>query len=124
MEVIIYQKGEVIILELIINCLKDKISIIKELGLTIEIEEFCRGCKEIKNYKISIVEDLSYEIIINLKESNERVAKRIFTSFIHFIEYSAITFYTKNITRENIEYLLVSANQEMKGFICKVIFKY
>jgi|GEM_PF-3219333 len=106
----------------IINELAKKINYNTDPGITIEITD-CLKCEDnISEYNIEFLEDKRYKINITLEKYNIQEAKKVFTSLLHFIEYSAATFYVRTKSDKFVEYLLLSSMEDGTGFFCQIIF--
>lgn len=93
-----------------------------ETGLNIEIKDFFRGTENVSEYKLEILEGKKYRILVKLREYNLQEVKRIFSAFLHFVEYSNMSFYVRREKDEGIEYLVLSARADRVGFYCQLLF--
>lgn len=100
----------------------NSINYITDAGLEYEIKDFFNSYEQIKYFKMFIDEDNIYNISVKLNKYNLFEAKKIFISFLTFIEYSKGSFYIRNENKNKIEYTLVSFKDNFKGFCCKVEF--
>lgn len=102
--------------------LSSKLTYYTDPGLNIEMKDFFRGCQEVESFSITITEDDRYKITIKLKQFSLVEAKKLFSTFLKFIEYPAGSFYTRKKKGEMIEYNLISFKEDMKGFNCEIEF--
>lgn len=102
--------------------IKDKVNYGTELGLNFDIQHFFVDCEDVNTADISIIDGKSYKVSVKLKEFNMYEAKKVFTGFLHFIEYPAASFYIRSIREEFIGYTLLSFDQDMIGFYCEIEF--
>jgi len=94
-----------------------------DTGISIEIKDFFRGNESVNEYKLEVIEEKKYRISVNLKTHSVQEAKKVFSAFLHFVEYSGASFYIRKINTEYIEYLLLSVSNNNNGFYCQVLFK-
>ncbi|EMS1063502.1 hypothetical protein WKS79_002034 [Providencia stuartii] len=64
-----------------------------------------------------------YVIKVNAKGLSEEDIKIVFLNFVHFIEYSYLTIYSKKELGDEIVYELISCLPSNDGFYCEVHFK-
>ena len=102
--------------------IRNRIKYITDIGLEYEIKDFFNSYEQIKYFQMFIDEDNIYNISVRLNKYNLFEAKKIFISFLTFIEYSKGSFYIRNENKDTIEYTLVSFKDNFEGFCCKVEF--
>lgn len=102
--------------------MKDKMNLITDIGISIEIKDFFRGCENVETFNIK--EDMVYKVSIKLNRFSLFESKKIFSSFLHFIEYSSGSFYLRKIYNEEIIYSLLTFDDDFEGFYCELEFKW
>lgn len=93
-----------------------------EMGLNIEIKDFLQDYSGVKKYSFTVDENNRYFVKILLENFTVRSAKSIFTSFLHFIEYSGATLYTRQEVQNGIRYVLISLTEDGAGFFMEIEF--
>jgi chromosome segregation ATPase len=83
--------------------IKGKLNIQKIQGVSTEIKDFFRSCKEVKAFCI-IIEINTYRIFVRLNDFSMSEARKVFTSFLSFMTYSQSGFYISHETEDTIEY--------------------
>lgn len=109
-------------LDTIFEQITEKISYGTDIGVSIEIKDFFRGCEDVDDFTLEVLEGKRYKISVKLKTYGIQEVTDVFLNFLHFIEYSAATFYTRKVNIDYIEYLLFSVNDDNHGFYCQVLF--
>ncbi len=109
-------------LQELIQQIAKQIYLITDTGISIEIKDFFSTNESVIQYELEVEQNV-YKITIKLKEHNSREAKKVFSRFLRFIEYSGGSFYIRKSNTESIEYLLVSVSEDNKGFYCQLTFK-
>ncbi len=74
------------------------------------------------SFIITITKDNHYKITIKLKQFSIGETKKVFSTFLEFIEYPAGSFYIREKKKEAIEYKLISFKEDMRGFNCELEF--
>lgn len=100
----------------------DKIEYIKEIGLEIEMKDFFNSYKNITNFHYIIDENNKYIITVDVKKWDLFDVKKIFHSFLMFMEYSKGSYYERSKFDNIIEYKLISWSDDLKGFYFKIKF--
>jgi hypothetical protein len=96
---------------------------IYEPGVTFDINAFFQDAKDIKEYKIYFDKDLNhYMIEVKLEEFNIIMVRKIFSSFLHFMDYPGANIYAMKSAPNNRHYLLASLNKSGQGFYCEIDF--
>jgi hypothetical protein len=102
--------------------IKNEIKYGIDLGMKIDINDFFKGCDDVKDYFIEVIEENTYMITTKLKNYKLQEVKKVFSQFLRCMEYSAGSFYTRQNIGETIEYDLYSIKEDMTGFHCKIKF--
>lgn len=106
-----------------IEKMKEEFEWFIDTGITLEIKVFFDGNSEVESYEMIAPNHEFYEVHVVLHEFNEMKAKQIFLNLVQFIEYPFCTYYEKIITGKTVVYNLLTANDNKKGFQCKVNFR-
>jgi hypothetical protein len=92
-------------------------------GVSIDLEHFLESKEQIKKYDIKTTEDEKYVISIWPAEFEELKIRNIFFSLMKFMDYTA-TFYTYEISSDDITYYLLSRSLEDNlGFYFIITFR-
>lgn len=106
----------------IIDEISGQLEISIEPGISIEIKDFYEGNKDVNNFNVEIIEEKKYKITVELKKYSLQVVKKIFSSFLNFIQYSDMSFYLRIDKVEEIQYTLITGKENKKGIYCEIIF--
>jgi hypothetical protein len=106
----------------LLSQIKDKISYGIDPGISIEIRDYFRGREDIDAFNVGVIDGKSYIISVSPKNFSLNESNRIFLDLMHFIEYSAGSFFIRNKSGDLIKYSLLSFNKDLKGFYCEVEF--
>lgn len=109
-------------LELMFKQVLEQIICRTDPGISVEIRDFFKGADGIKEYKVEVLENERYRVCVRLNKYSLQDVKKIFSAFLHFIEYSGASFYLRKNNVDSIEYLLLSANEDKTGFYCQILF--
>ncbi|AOR63369.1 hypothetical protein [Pectobacterium wasabiae] len=97
------------------------VTLIVDSGIYFEIRDFFLSQDTISACEINIIED-RYNVLLKGEGDRKSYNNMIF-SFVNFIQYSYLTCYINNVIDDKIIYELITANEKMKGFYCKVIIE-
>lgn len=64
----------------------------------------------------------SFYLKLKMNEFNPDGIDELFKKLVRFLEYNHATFYVKDNIGETVEYYLLSATRDRKGFLLKTIF--
>ncbi|WP_426762214.1 hypothetical protein ACP6EW_18610 [Hafnia paralvei] len=105
-----------------ISSLIDAVEIITDPGISIEIKESFRDEPEVLNFNL-VVKERKYFVKVKMKDFSYQVSKELFMSMVIFIQYPCFTYYKRNIRKNKIVYELITADEDMKGFVCEITFE-
>ncbi|MGG4555184.1 hypothetical protein MKX50_03685 [Paenibacillus sp. FSL W8-0186] len=104
------------------------IKLVKELdhdiipGLSSEIRDCLNYNDKVLDCKVDISEDKVYCVSVRMHDYTLPNIKSVFSSLVQFIQYTS-TFYVRNDTEHNTEYLLLSQSKGNLTFYCKIVFR-
>lgn len=110
-------------LETIFKEFAERVSYGIDTGVSIEIKDFFEGNENVKQYILEVADGKKYKISVKLKTYNIQEVKKIFSDFLHFVEYSGASFYVRKTNIECIEYFLLSVDNDDQGLYCHLIFR-
>jgi hypothetical protein len=99
----------------------NEISLFKESGISTDINVILNENKNILSFSISSDEN-KYFIDIELINKTKKEIENAFNMFVSFMKYSHIVCYQKHIRDENVVYEFITANEQMRGFFCRLSF--
>lgn len=91
-------------------------------GLSSEIRDCLDYDAKVLDCQIDILEDKVYCVNVRMHEYTLPNIKSVFSSLVQFIQYTS-TFYIRNDTEHNTEYLLLSQSKRDLTFYCKIVFR-
>ncbi|AYH20938.1 hypothetical protein [Pectobacterium parmentieri] len=97
----------------------NEVTLIVDSGIYFEIRDFFLSQDAISVCEINIIED-RYNVLLK-GGADRKFYNNMFFSFVNFIQYSYLTCYINNVIDDDIVYELITANEKMKGFYCKII---
>ncbi len=100
----------------------NNIKLITDTGIYFEMKDFFSSQSGIFDINIT-VSNLKYNIDFTMSDFDVSNAKKLLHSFIAFIQYPYLTCYKRNIESKKIVYELITADENMKGFYCKINIK-
>lgn len=100
----------------------NEIIVVVDSGIYFEMRDFFLSQEFILNCEIKIIEG-GYEVLLKGNASSEAFYNKMFFSFVSFVQYSFLTCYARCFVGDNLVYELITANEKMKGFYCKVIIE-
>ncbi|EEW2614614.1 TPA: hypothetical protein PRU35_004706 [Escherichia coli] len=97
----------------------NKINITTDTGVYFEIRDFFSSQPNVSNFEIMINED-EFNISIKMESLDILDVKNLFLSFVSFIQYEYFACYKKSVKDERIIYELITSNENLNGFYCKL----
>lgn len=91
-------------------------------GISYEIQACLESQVEVKEYKFINDEPDKYNILIVVDRLEPNRVHDIFKRLFNFIEYRSIAVYERTIYDDGIEYIMVSSNDKVSGYCCRVTF--
>lgn len=101
----------------------EKIKIFKVDGLALEIQACLESKSEVEKFEFVKNDKNMYYVIIYIRDMDKNKVHKVFKKLINFIEYNCFSIYEREIFDSVIEYNMVSSNDGVKGYHCKVEFK-
>lgn len=99
-----------------------EIKLFKEPGISIDINVFFRETENISSFKIH-TDDEKYFVDVELIKNTKDNIDDIFHSFVKYMKYSNIVCYQKRISPDCTTYEFITANNQMMGFCCYILFR-
>ncbi|EDQ7228058.1 hypothetical protein XL92_001456 [Salmonella enterica subsp. enterica] len=95
------------------------INLTTDTGVYFEMRDFFSSQSNVLNFEIAI-DEKNFNIDITMSNPDILEVKRLFLSFVSFIQYAYFTCYKKNTVDGGVIYELITSNEKLNGFYCKL----